>query len=618
MTILESFRSDYWFYIYSKRDGTDANSNDMVQTFDCLVWDNSLTFYNPNGLTLTDFGENKYIVERNDYLFSVFSYVQHPSFIEREFATDINMEEKKYWYICIVAQWSYLFVKKSSWLNSLNKDDLWRLSLRKLWKIERDRLLQKYNNLIDLDMKNTRLSWYSTQKISVDKDSLVDITPIQQMYNYYARKTKVRGNAQSQNESLSINNGTSRCAYSSIGWVWSIENLFRHCSDINTWLTEETEDDWTLLPFLEHLIQPADQNQINDLQDLDGGLFYFDLNGIKKSLEEEDGIEPADVDAILDEYSDIYSLRINNEQGNDNNEQGNEMEIFSEDNNIGILRINNRELVLLLNDDFWRDHRCNQIVIRNELYFAFWQNYTYSQWNFYQRRNFENEYNVEDLIRIFHGNLWINTCGEKNYLVNQENRNQRISSEQENIFHIHSIFWQIENRLARNDNVSSCLVNWDMWSEVADYIFLTNDEICLIHAKSNNETARDSASVSNFHDVIGQALKNIWELDNIINIRNKLTPEYMQWDVNIDGSQYRRVRAGENNLDRLWCRRNLFLKKKIILAIDFFTRQRINNFLGNIDQNSHKKRQMINLLLELVLSAKYRGIEVEIRCKSDN
>jgi hypothetical protein len=76
------------------------------------------------------------------------------------------------------------------------------------------------------------------------------------------------------------------------------------------------------------------------------------LNGIKKSLEEEDGIEPADVDAILDEYSDIYSLRINNEQGNDNNEQGNEMGIFSEDNNIGILRINNRELVLLLNDDF--------------------------------------------------------------------------------------------------------------------------------------------------------------------------------------------------------------------------------------------------------------------------
>jgi len=62
----------------------------------------------------------------------------------------------------------------------------------------------------------------------------------------------------------------------------------------------------------------------------------------------------------------------------------------------------------------------------------------------------------------------------------------------------------------------------------------------------------------------------------------------------------------------------LFLKKKIILAIDFFTKQRIDNFLGDIDENSHKKRQMINLLLELVLSAKSRGIEVEVRCKSDN
>ena len=614
MTILDSFQSDYWFYIYCKRDLRQTNREYMRNIFNLLIQGKNLQFYDPQtrgaGLQMLNENQNWFII-RGNYLFSVFWYIQYPSFIEREFARDFRMDEKKYWYVFIVVQWDYVFVKKSSWLNSLNKDDLWNLSLRKLEKIEKDRLLQRYNNLVDLDMKNTRLSWYSTQKISVDKDSLVDITPIQQMYNYYARKTKVRGNAQSQNESLSINNGTSRCAYSSIGWVWSINNLFGHCSNIKTWLTQETEDDWTLLPFLEHLIQPADQNQINDLQDLDGGLFYFDLNGIKKSLEEEDGIEPADVDAILDEYSDIYSLRINNEQGN-------EMGIFSEDNNIGILRINNRELVLLLNDDFWRNHRCNQIVIRNELYFAFWQNYTYSQWNFYQRRNFENEYNVEDLMGIFHWNLWINTCWEKNYLVSQGNQRQRIASEQENVFHMDSIFWQIENRLAGNDNVSSCLVNWDMWSEVADYIFLTNDEICLIHAKSNNETARNSASVSNFHDVVAQALKNIWELDNIINIRNKLTPEYIQWDVNIEGTEYRRVRAGENNLDRLWCRRNLFLKKKIILAIDFFTKQRIDNFLGDIDENSHKKRQMINLLLELVLSAKSRGIEVEVRCKSDN
>ena len=610
MTILDSFRSDYWFYIYSKRDGINANRNDMVQTFDCLVWSNDLTFYNPNGLTLRDFGEDKYIVRRN-YLFSVFSYVQHPSFIEREFATDINMEEKKYWYICIVAQWSYLFVKKSSWLNSLNKDDLWNLSLRKLEKIEKDRLLQRYNNLVDLDMRNTGIGGYSSQKISVDKDSLVDVTPIQQMYNYYPKKTKVRGNAQSPNQSLSINNGTSRCTYSSLDLVWNKDNLLNHCRNINGWLTEVHQDRWTLVQFLEHLIQPINENQTVDLQNFNDGFFYFDLNGIRKFLK-EDNVEQADIDTILEEYSGIYALRISE------NQEG-EVDIIPENNNrIGSLRIRGGGLALVLNDDFWRDRRCKQIVIRNELYLAFGTEFTYREWNFYQRRNFENEYNVEDLIRIFHGNLWINTCGEKNYLVNQENRNQWISSEQENIFHIHSIFWQIENRLARNDNVSSCLVNWDMWSEVADYIFLTNDEICLIHAKSNNETARDSASVSNFHDVIGQALKNIWELDNIINIRNKLTPEYMQWDVNIEGSQYRRVRAGENNLDRLWCRRNLFLKKKIILAIDFFTRQRINNFLGNIDENSHKKRQMINLLLELVLSAKYRGIEVEIRCKSDN
>jgi hypothetical protein len=68
-------------------------------------------------------------------------------------------------------------------------------------------------------MRNTGIGGYSSQKISVDKDSLVDVTPIQQMYNYYPKKTKVRGNAQSPNQSLSINNGTSRCAYSSLDLI---------------------------------------------------------------------------------------------------------------------------------------------------------------------------------------------------------------------------------------------------------------------------------------------------------------------------------------------------------------------------------------------------------------
>lgn len=614
MTILDSFQSDYWFYIYCKRDLRQANREYMRNIFDLLIQGKNLQFYDPQtrgaGLQMLNENQNWFII-RGNYLFSVFWYIQYPSFIEREFARDFRMDEKKYWYVFIVVQWDYVFVKKSSWLNSLNKDDLWNLSLRKLEKIEKDRLLQRYNNLVDLDMRNTGIGGYSSQKISVDKDSLVDVTPIQQMYNYYPKKTKVRGNAQSPNQSLSINNGTSRCAYSSLDLIWNKDNLFNHCRSINRWLTEVDQDRWTLVQFLEHLIQPISENQIVDLQNFNDGFFYFDLNGIRKFLK-EDNVEQAHIDTILEEYSGIYALRISE------NQEG-EVDIVSENNNrIGSLRIHGEGLALVLNDGFWRDRRCNQIVIRNELYLAFGTEFTYREWNFYQRRNFENEYNVEDLLRIFHWNLWINTCGEKNYLVNQENRNQRISSGQENIFHIHSIFWQIENRLARNDNVSSCLVNWDMWSEVADYIFLTNDEICLIHAKSNNETARDSASVSNFHDVVGQALKNIWELDNIINIRNKLTPEYIQWDVNIEGTEYRRVRAGENNLDRLWCRRNLFLKKKIILAIDFFTRQRIDNFLGDIDENSHKKRQMINLLLELVLSAKSRGIEVEVRCKSDN
>jgi hypothetical protein len=93
------------------------------------------------------------------------------------------------------------------------------------------------------------------------------------------------------------------------------------------------------------LIQPISENQIVDLQNFNDGFFYFDLNGIRKFLK-EDNVEQAHIDTILEEYSGIYALRISE------NQEG-EVDIVSENNNrIGSLRIHGEGLALVLNDGF--------------------------------------------------------------------------------------------------------------------------------------------------------------------------------------------------------------------------------------------------------------------------
>lgn len=626
MTILDSFKSDYWFYIYRKKDNTKPNSSYMVDVFNLLIHEKELQFYKSQSRVarLQALDKNqKWFMTRRNFLFSVFSYIQYPSFIERKFAKILDMKEQKYWYIFIVVQWDYVFVKKTSWLNSLNKDDLWNLSLKKLEKVEKDRLLQRYDNLVDLDIKNTRVGGYSSQRISVDKNSLVDVTPVQQMYNYYTKKTKVRGNDQSSLQSLSINNWTSRCAYSAIDQEWNKKNLVKYCSNINAWLTADKQNRWTVVSFLEHFTQPVGQDQINDIQDFNDGFFYFDLNRLRNHLREDNELEQTEIDIILEGYSAAYSLRVVSE------EQEDVIQILAEGNNeIWNLRMNNGELRLAFNDNFWSAHRYNQIIIRNELYFAFGQNYTYSEWNFYQRRTFENDYNTRDLTSIFKNKLWTNTCWEKNYLRFDAARNQkRRTGLRDATFHVNSIFGQLESILPDEYHERVYLVCWDLWQEVADYMLFSDNEICLIHAKSNNKI-NGSNSVSDFQDVVGQALKNIWELDNIDNLQMKLSAEYLNGNFTISHrderfpednytQEYQRMRFGNSaDICNLRCRRNVFLRKKIILAVDFFTINGITTFLEGED--SHAKRQMTNLLLELVLSAKSRGIDVEIRCKKDN
>ncbi|MDQ1857619.1 hypothetical protein [Chryseobacterium sp. WLY505] len=212
--------------------------------------------------------------------------------------------------------------------------------------------------------------------------------------------------------------------------------------------------------------------------------------------------------------------------------------------------------------------------------------------------------NVENFLKIFKPNQQlINVTSEKGKPATTAR-----------FFEEESIFRFVEDTFFDNYNYAICD---DLGREWADHICVSDDKIAFIHSKFNTSLASASA----FQDIVGQAQKN---LGNITPQDFQLDTKKNLWINNYSSTNISRLRKG-NSVDEFIqaiknTSTNPYLKKEVILVINFISKNSLEIFLNNlISENRFTERseaiQILWLISSLISSCQELNTEVTIYCR---
>lgn len=215
---------------------------------------------------------------------------------------------------------------------------------------------------------------------------------------------------------------------------------------------------------------------------------------------------------------------------------------------------------------------------------------------------------IDSFIDAFNGRAELNTVtSEKGTFSNASPA-----------FTANSIFNFAENRILHDADYSFLD---DLGNEWADFIKLKGNTLSFIHAKYGDS----QFSASSFHEVVGQALKNI---GNMTPSNEQIDLKAVRWaeNFNIAGfnTAIRRMRSGDTIPNATDTYKKLLLnpnlKREIVLAINFISRTQLRDRLHRLRAGTPfaEKNQVIQilwLLSSLINSCQENGIGVHIICK---
>ncbi|MGL2965893.1 hypothetical protein [Flavobacterium sp. XGLA_31] len=246
--------------------------------------------------------------------------------------------------------------------------------------------------------------------------------------------------------------------------------------------------------------------------------------------------------------------------------------------------------------------------------------------------NYHNDFiiNFEDLSlvytnrKLFQDNKLINYIDSFIEAFEGQTKMNRVSSEKGSFtnasvnFSTDSIFNFIESDII---NTSDFSFLDDLGNEWADYISLKDNTLNFIHAKHSDSLF----SASSFHDIVGQALKNI---ANMTPSDEQLNTKAVHWTkkfkINSTDTQIERLRRGSNISDGIKSYKKLLLnpnlKREITLVLNFISKSELHDRLNKLKSNTifTEKNQVIQilwLLSSLINSCQENGIGVHIICK---
>jgi hypothetical protein len=180
-------------------------------------------------------------------------------------------------------------------------------------------------------------------------------------------------------------------------------------------------------------------------------------------------------------------------------------------------------------------------------------------------------------------------------------------------FDINSLFYFIENKLVKNIDYLFCD---DLGNEWADFISVTNlKSFCYYHAKF----ASSQLSASDFQIVIGQALKNIGNMNPTV---ADLSKKNTRWQNNIPNTNISLFRIGDNidNGCQSFIRtiNTTNSSKEIFLVVNFLSKSELKEELINLKEGRTCPYQVIQilwLLSSFITTCKELGFNVHITCK---
>lgn len=215
---------------------------------------------------------------------------------------------------------------------------------------------------------------------------------------------------------------------------------------------------------------------------------------------------------------------------------------------------------------------------------------------------------IDSFIDAFNGRTELNTAtSEKGTFSNASTA-----------FTANSIFNFTENRILYDADYSFLD---DLGNEWADFIKVKGNTLSFIHVKHGDS----QFSASSFHDVVGQALKNI---GNMTPSNEQLDLKAVRWagNFNIDGfnTAITRMRSGDTIANATDTYKKLLLnpnlKREIVLVVNFISRNQLRDRLHRLRAGTPfaEKNQVIQilwLLSSLINSCQENGIGVHIICK---
>ena len=186
-------------------------------------------------------------------------------------------------------------------------------------------------------------------------------------------------------------------------------------------------------------------------------------------------------------------------------------------------------------------------------------------------------------------------------------------------FENNSLFDFVENNFQNDFDYFICD---DLSKEWADHIGISENKISFFHSKHK----KSNASASAFQDIVGQAQKNL----------GNLTPQDFQleskrsiWDSTYNSSDgvntlIVRSRKGQSSnqiIDQFKeTIKNPYLKKEVILIIDFISKANLETYLNNLSNEVYfpERNETIQILWfisSLISSCQELNTEVTIYCK---
>lgn len=187
-------------------------------------------------------------------------------------------------------------------------------------------------------------------------------------------------------------------------------------------------------------------------------------------------------------------------------------------------------------------------------------------------------------------------------------------SEQSTEFTANSLFHVVENELY---NTADILLCDDMGNEWADHIAISNDAISFIHSKCKDKAG---LSASNFQDAIGQAIKNIGNMNPNMNaLRSKIDSMRGTWkNTGIQKCRKGNVDDIEGKYLKLMSNPNK--KREVCLAVNFLSKQSLATAFYSIKnhipfQQKNSVVQLAWILNGFISTCKEADLNCKIYCK---